>query len=198
MSTRPRVRRSPEEARSLILDTAGKRLAEHGIRGLNIKDIAADSGINHGTLLHHFGSAEGMRNALLVKLSEELINEMSMILTSGAPPEQLFIELFRLMSQTGQTKLLAWRALEDYGDEQAPQPGPSEALIKELLAGVTQKIQGRDESLARNIIFLALSSAVGWGICGPALKKTLGMSADLQDQFPAWVGEQLPKLIEDS
>jgi hypothetical protein len=123
---------------------------------------------------------------------------MSMILTSGAPPEQLFIELFRLMSQTGQTKLLAWRALEDYGDEQAPQPGPSEALIKELLAGVTQKIQGRDESLARNIIFLALSSAVGWGICGPALKKTLGMSADLQDQFPAWVGEQLPKLIEDS
>ncbi|MFT4854420.1 MAG: AcrR family transcriptional regulator [Cyclobacteriaceae bacterium] len=198
MPTPPRVRRSPEEARRLILDTAGKRLAEFGIKGLNIKDIAADSGINHGTLLHHFGSAEGMRNALLVKLSEELINEMSMILTSGAPPAQLFMELFRLMSQTGQTKLLAWRALEDYGDVPASQPGPSEALIQQLLAGVTQKIQSHDEALARNIIFLALSSAIGWGICSPKLKHTLGMSADLQDQFPVWVGEQLPKLLDDS
>jgi AcrR family transcriptional regulator len=107
MSTPPRVRRSPKEARRLILETAGKRLAELGNKGLNIKDTAADSGINHGTLLHHFGSAEGMRNALLVKLSEEHINEMSIILTSGAPPVQRFMALFRLMSQTGQTKLLA-------------------------------------------------------------------------------------------
>ncbi|MFT5804398.1 MAG: hypothetical protein ACI9R8_001442 [Candidatus Paceibacteria bacterium] len=61
--------------------------------------------------------------------------------------------LFRLISQTGQTKLLVWRALEDYGDA-------------ELLSST--------------------------------LKHTLGMRADLQDQFPVWVGEQLPKLLGDS
>ena len=53
----------------MILAIAGKRLADHGIRGLNIKDIAQDAGINHGTLLHHFGSAEGMRTALLTNLT---------------------------------------------------------------------------------------------------------------------------------
>ena len=61
MITKPRIRRNPEEARALILAAAGKRLEEHGLRGLNIKDVADDSGIKHGTLLHHFGSAEGMR-----------------------------------------------------------------------------------------------------------------------------------------
>ena len=69
MAISQRVRRSPEEARAMILAIAGKRLADHGIRGLNIKDIAQDAGINHGTLLHHFGSAEGMRTALLTNLT---------------------------------------------------------------------------------------------------------------------------------
>ena len=180
----------------MILVIAGKRLETHGIRGLNIKDIAQDAGINHGTLLHHFGSAEGMRTALLTNLTAALIADMSAILNSDAPADTIFMELFRLMSQSGHNKLLAWRALEDA--EYSPlTEGPSEKLIQQILDGVTRRIQGRDITLAQNIIFLALSSAVGWGICGPALKQSLGMSRTQQDQFPAWVGEQLPKLIQD-
>ena len=57
--------------------------------------------------------------------------------------------------------------------------------------------RGQDVELARNLIFLALSAAVGWGICGPTLRRSLGMSDAQQDRFPAWVGEQLPKLIQD-
>ena len=181
----------------MILATAGRRLEVHGIRGLNIKNIAEDAGINHGTLLHHFGSAEGMRTALLVKLSEELITDMSLILNSEAGADQVILELFRLMSQSGQTKLLAWRALEEADTKLVASAGLSEKLIQQLLEGVAERIRGKDIELARHIIVLALSSAVGWGICGPALLKSMGMSRTQQDQFPAWVGEQLPKLIRD-
>jgi len=195
MTTKPRIRRNPEEARSLILTAAGKRLEEHGLRGLNIKDVADDSGIKHGTLLHHFGSAEGMRRALLAKLSEELITDMSNILNSDAAPEIVFVELFRLMSQTGQTKLLAWRALEEDSDTVSKDEIPSMHLIEDIVERVAERIKGKDVNLARNLIFLALSAAVGWGICGPTLMGTLGMTSSQQDQFPAWVGEQLTKLI---
>lgn len=195
MTTRPRIRRSPEEARSLILDAAGKRLVDHGLRGLNIKDVANDIGIKHGTLLHHFGSAEDMRRALLAKLSEELITDMSRILNSDAAPEIVFVELFRLMSQTGQTKLLAWRALEEDNNLVSKEEIPSIDLIEDIVERVAERIKGKDVDLARNIIFLALSAAVGWGICGPTLMSTLGMTSSQQDQFPLWVGEQLPKLI---
>lgn len=197
MASTPRVRRTPEEARALILATAGTRLEAHGIRGLNIKDVASDCHINHGTLLHHFGSAEGMRNALLVQLSEELIIDMAAILNSAAPPERLFGELFRLMSQSGQTKLLAWRALEEGAENTLLDAGPSDKLIQQIVEGVARRLQGQDVELARNLIFLALSAAVGWGICGPTLRRSLGMSDAQQDRFPAWVGEQLPKLIQD-
>lgn len=195
MITKPRIRRNPDEARALILAAAGKRLEEHGLRGLNIKDVADASGIKHGTLLHHFGSAEGMRRALLAKLSEELISDMSSILNSDAAPEIVFVELFRLMSQTGQTKLLAWRALEEDSDIVSKEEIASIDLIEHIVQRVAERIKGKDVDLARNLIFLALSSAVGWGICGPTLMSTLGMTASQQDQFPAWVGEQLPKLI---
>lgn len=197
MASTPRVRRTPEEARALILATAGKRLEAHGIRGLNIKDVARDCSINHGTLLHHFGSAEGMRNALLVQLSEELIIDMAAILNSDAPAERLFTELFRLMSQSGQTKLLAWRALEEGTENTLQDAGPSDKLIQQIVEGVARRLQGQDVELARNLIFLALSAAVGWGICGPALRRSLGMSDAQQDRFPTWVGEQLPKFIRD-
>ena len=118
-------------------------------------------------------------------------------LTSAAPPERLFGELFRLMSQSGQTKLLAWRALEEGAENTLLDAGPSDKLIQQIVEGVARRLQGQDVELARNLIFLALSAAVGWGICGPTLRRSLGMSDAQQDRFPAWVGEQLPKLIQD-
>ena len=96
-----RVRRSPEAARAHILETAARRLQQFGVKGLSIKEVAADAGINHGTVLHHFGNADGMREALLQSMTGDLIDQMSAIMDSGAPTDELIVALFELLSSSG-------------------------------------------------------------------------------------------------
>ena len=60
-----RVRRTPEEAKRLILETAQALVARTGPQGLRLQDIAAEAGISHPLILHHFGSREGLVRALI-------------------------------------------------------------------------------------------------------------------------------------
>ncbi len=64
-----RRRRTAEESKTIILEVAAKRLREHGLEGLNITGVAEEAGISHATLIHHFGSSGGMRDALADKMT---------------------------------------------------------------------------------------------------------------------------------
>jgi AcrR family transcriptional regulator len=189
-----RQRRTPEEARELILSAAQLRLSAHGVRGLTIKDVAADTGINHGTLLHHFGSAEEMRTALLVRMTDQLVGDMAEVLESGIGPKASVVALFNLMSTTGHTKLLAWRAMEDVRFDGVELPVNSTQSITSIIDRITAGLSDPDQQTARNMVYLAVSTAVGWGICGPGFQKMLGLSPTQQEDFPAWVGTQIASL----
>ena len=67
-----RLRRTPEEARQLILDTAQVLIARNGPEGLRLQDIAAAAGISHPLILHHFGSRAGLVRALARRATAEL------------------------------------------------------------------------------------------------------------------------------
>src|SRR5580704_8287440 len=60
METQKRVRRTPDQARRLILDAAQAAIARTGPEGLRLQDIAAAAGISHPLILHHFGSRGGL------------------------------------------------------------------------------------------------------------------------------------------
>jgi len=189
-----RQRRTPEAARELILSAAQLRLSEHGVRGLTIKDVAADTGINHGTLLHHFGSAEEMRTALLVRMTDQLIGDMAEVLKSGIGPKASVEALFDLMTTTGHTKLLAWRAMEDIGFDGVELPVDSTQTVTGIIDRITEGLSDPGQQTARNMVCLAVSTAVGWGICGSGFQKMLGLSPTQQEDFPAWVGTQIASL----
>src|SRR5579872_1734787 len=60
-----RIRRTPEEAQAQILDAADKIMAKgRGPASLRLQDVAKLAGISHPTILHHFGSREGLVRAL--------------------------------------------------------------------------------------------------------------------------------------
>ncbi len=67
-----RVRRRPEEARALILDAAEKSMAADGPAGIRLQDVAKAAGVSHPTILHHFGSREGLVRALNLRTLEDL------------------------------------------------------------------------------------------------------------------------------
>src|SRR5262245_59017473 len=64
---RARVRRNAEEARTAILNAAEARLIEDGPAGIRLQAIAADVGISHPAVLHHFGSREALVEAVVAR-----------------------------------------------------------------------------------------------------------------------------------
>ena len=68
-----RIRRRPEDARALILDAADAIMAEGGgPAAMRLQDVANKAGVSHPTILHHFGSREGLVRALNLRAFERL------------------------------------------------------------------------------------------------------------------------------
>lgn len=60
-----RARRSPEEARALILAAAQRLFAERGPDAVGLKDVAAAAGVSHALVTHYFGTYEALVEAAL-------------------------------------------------------------------------------------------------------------------------------------
>jgi AcrR family transcriptional regulator len=68
-----RIRRRPEDARALILDAAEALMTERGgPAALRLQDVAKKAGVSHPTILHHFGSREGLVRALNLRAFQRL------------------------------------------------------------------------------------------------------------------------------
>ena len=80
--------RSAEEdrtARAVIRDEALRLFAAHGPDAVTVRQIAAAAGVSPALVVHHFGSKEGLREAVdqhVLGLFEALIGEMT---AEGAP-----------------------------------------------------------------------------------------------------------------
>jgi len=62
-----RVRRDPEEARSVILDAAERVFAEKGPDAAGLKDVAAMAGVSHALVSHYFGSYDALVEETLAR-----------------------------------------------------------------------------------------------------------------------------------
>src|SRR5215468_1442686 len=63
--SKPRQRRSPEDARSLILDAADRVFRDHLPDAVGLREIAAAAGVSHGLVTHYFATYEGLVNAVI-------------------------------------------------------------------------------------------------------------------------------------
>jgi AcrR family transcriptional regulator len=105
-SAKPAKKSAPEmSTRETILDCAQKRLARLGPDGIRLQDIARDAGVSHPTILHHFGSRDGLIVALVQHIGEMFVSEIIRRIPLGTAP------LPNEMSKTG----LAFEMLADKG-----------------------------------------------------------------------------------
>ena len=114
MSEQKRRRRTREEARHELIEAAAARLLSDGPDALRIQQIAADAGVSHPTLLHHFGSREGLIQAAATRLMErsatrtlEAMEELAKTTDVGDVVSRS-IEAF---TDPSRTRALAWLAL---------------------------------------------------------------------------------------
>ncbi len=201
MSTRKR--RTAEEARLLILDAAERRLAEFGLDGLNIVDVARDAGMSHATLIHHFGNTDDMRRALVHHMTDRLLRDIIGVLRSDATfdTQALMRDLFTALSKGGHAKLLAWLAVG--GSQLSSSAAPSTEvahLFGELIPVLASRLPGSaaNERTARQLVFLVATTAIGYGISGEAIASVIGMDPEDAAAYPEWLGGRIQEILNQA
>jgi TetR/AcrR family transcriptional regulator, regulator of cefoperazone and chloramphenicol sensitivity len=76
------MRSMPDDrtARAVIRDEALRLFAEHGPEAVTVRQIAAAAGVSPGLILHHFGSKQGLREAVdqhVLTLFDVMLGEMT-------------------------------------------------------------------------------------------------------------------------
>lgn len=133
---------SAEQARQDILDAAEARLVAAGPEGVRLKPIAEDLGVTHPALLHHFGSRQGLIDALeqraLVRLRDDLLARV------GEGAESALERAMSTLADEGQARLWAWRVLREPELSLAPE----ERLLRPLTDAyhADRRVRAREEN----------------------------------------------------
>lgn len=134
-----RQRRTAEDAREAALDAAQALLRASGPQALTLKAIAADAGTTHANLLHHFGSAAELQDALMARMirdAEARVQAAVERMRIGAGGARDIVDAaFDAFSAGGIGRLAAW--LHATGDTARLRPlfGALGGLVRGIEAG---------------------------------------------------------------
>jgi AcrR family transcriptional regulator len=116
----PRKRRTADEARAAILDAAERRLAASGPAAIRLQEVAADVGVSHPTVLHHFGSREALVEAVVARALDSLHAELVAAVQSSSGHEDedrltsLLDAVFETLVVRGHGRTYLWLMLSGY------------------------------------------------------------------------------------
>lgn len=120
-----RIRRTATEAKNMILDAAEKRLREFGPGGIKLQELAADVGVSHPAILHHFGSRDGLVEAVVRRALDTLrtavLEEVRQQMRREVDIPSILDSVFGILAERGHARLVAWLILE--GERRGTIPG---------------------------------------------------------------------------
>ncbi len=186
-----RIRRTPDEARRLILDAAESGMGAEGPAGLRLQDVARAAGVSHPTILHHFGNREGLVAALNARAVEALKTVVVARMGPGTGGVRATFAAYR--------EGLAQRMLWLTQSETPPSPGGSaavEAIVEALHAErVKHARPGHPPDLedTRAVVHLTAIAAFGEALVGPRMRHSGPGAKDraAAERFEAWFADMI-------
>ena len=187
-----RQRRTPEEARRLILEAAQALIVTTGPEGLRLQDIAAAAGISHPLILHHFGSREGLVRALTRQAVAELRDKLVAAMASSEYSVEEQLDRVFNAFRDGLAQRLAWLATVDPGSG----TGGNQLIMRDIAdtlhaRRVARAPPGvaitRDDTDA--LIHLVATAAFGDALYGAQLRRSAGLPAtsETDRSFRLWL-----------
>lgn len=164
----PRVRRSPDEAKALILDAAEKVFSAQGPDAAGLKDVAAKAGISHALITYYFGTYDQLVVAVLRRRALRG-KEMAAALVEHAPPgpEAVLQFLIAYLTDPMQVRLIAWALLSGKDDALMPL---SVGALKPIMDAIGERRRaqfgkrGTDTAQLELDITVCLAAAFGFAI----------------------------------
>jgi AcrR family transcriptional regulator len=209
-----RRRRTGEEARTAILDAAERLLVDSGPAGIRLQEVARDVGVSHPTVLHHFGSREGLIEAVVARALDSLHAGL-LAAVQEAPKERdqvaaMLDSVYEALVAGGHARAFLWLALSGY----AP---PMEHLrVRSLAEAVHEtrrklwKDKGKEvppfEDTYFTVLLPALALLTMSATASPVAngaKRAKGAKAAGEDEvcgprrFRAWLGRMIHDHLED-
>jgi len=187
-----RQRRTPEEARRLILEAAQALIVTTGPEGLRLQDIAAAAGISHPLILHHFGSREGLVRALTRQAVAELRDKLVAAMASSEYSVEKQLDRLFNAFRDGLAQRLAWLATVDPGSgtegNQLIMRDIADTLHARRVARAPPGVAiTRDDTDA--LIHLVATAAFGDALYGAQLRRSAGLPAtsETDRSFRLWL-----------
>jgi len=190
-----RIRRSPADARQLILEAAEAGMAAGGPAGLRLEAVAKAAGVSHPTILHHFGSREGLIQALNLRTIEHLKSVLLKMMGAGPSSSADPITSTFAAYREGLAQRMIWLM-----QSQAPMGAVGLPAFDELvealhamrlrMAGLNQNFDIAD---TRAIVHLTTIAAFGDAIIGKRLRRAQTPDEETVQRawFEDWFGEVL-------
>lgn len=174
-----RVRRSPEEARAVILGAAKELLAERGPDAIGLVDIASRAGVSHSLISHYFGSIDNVLELAFADHIEEfrarIIERLPELLAEG--PGALIGELLEASREPLYGRLIAWSMLSGRlaSADFAPVALRGAARLADAIeAMLAERGERPDRDVLEVVIILGTCATLGYSLAGDALWRGLG------------------------
>lgn len=167
------MRREAGAARDNILNAAEKLLLEEGPLALKLADVASAAGVANSSVLHHFGSIDGLHAALMERMVAQLIADVLAIADeSGArddKQEAVFQALFDVFEDRGAARLAAWLELTgEWRRMKHVREAVREVVVRRASFGDVTAKQAED------LVLISVTLAMGVGLFGPSLAELMG------------------------
>ena len=202
----PRIRRTAEDARTAILDATERRLVVHGPNGIRLQDVAADVGVAHPTILHHFGSRERLVEAVIQRRVRGMNQEVILALLSArAADEQstaiaLFDNLYKTFAAGGHARVMAFCALEGRAPTLTPESlrPLAQATHAARVARRSSELPPASFNETEHVVHLAALALFGEAIVGAFLRgDSIGdPDESASKRFRDWLAKHLVATLE--
>lgn len=194
-SKNKRIRRTPEEAKRLILEAAEADMAASGPAGLRLEAVAKAAGVSHPTILHHFGSREGLIQALNLKTIDHLKTVLLQVMNSAPSTSGNAVATTFAAYRDGLAQRMIWLMQSNQPMGAVGLPAFDELV--EALHAMRLRLAGEharfDIADTRAIVHMTTIAAFGDAILGKRLRRAVSPAEEiaLREKFENWFGEFL-------
>ena len=194
MTEQRRRRLSADESQARILEAAQRQLEAVGPAGLRLKDLAAELGISHQAILHHFGSKERLIAAVVERAFDVVNDDLARAVEQFKPGELNVPDLLRRGFSTispDKGRLLTWLVLS--GEKLAPHEGEAPPLSRLAMAAHALRQADGEKSLddTRFVVVLSALAVLSQGVFFDQVLEGVGLGEDPEaaDRFRTWFAE---------
>jgi AcrR family transcriptional regulator len=164
-------RLSPEASRSAALEAARDLLIEAGPQAVTLKAVSSRMGRTHANLLHHFGSAAGLQQALMTTMAERITEEIGAAVIkarSGQGSPRDVVDMTFNAFERGGGALASWMILSGNDNALNPVLEAIHRLVDRLGEG-HQDLEVHRETLSLVLV------ALGHALLGEQMAAALGL-----------------------